>query len=112
MAVYGLTAGVLLYGVGFLTVGGEWFAMWQSVSWNGQNNAHIFFMLGAVALVAPERPGGVDGTLASAFGVQPWMDTTDCSCKGLNHSKRMNCCKNTNLPENSNYYILTSPPQP
>ena len=49
-------ADVLLYGVGFLTVGGEWFAMWQSVAWNGQNNAHIFFMLGAVALLHLSGP--------------------------------------------------------
>ena len=56
VAVYGLTAGALLYGTGFLTVGGEWFAMWQSVSWNGQNNAHIFFMLGAVALLHLSGP--------------------------------------------------------
>ena len=56
VAAYVLTAGVLLYGVGFLTVGGEWFAMWQSVSWNGQNNAHIFFMLGAVALLHLSGP--------------------------------------------------------
>jgi predicted small integral membrane protein len=51
VAIYGLTAGLLLYGVGFLTVGGEWFAMWQSQTWNGQNSAHIFFMLAAVALL-------------------------------------------------------------
>ena len=51
VAIYGLTAGMLLYGVGFITVGGEWFAMWQSGTWNGQNTAHIFFMLGAVALL-------------------------------------------------------------
>ena len=30
--------------------------MWQSVSWNGQNNAHIFFMLGAVALLHLSGP--------------------------------------------------------
>lgn len=51
VAIYGLTAGMLLYGVGFITVGGEWFAMWQSSTWNGQNTAHIFFMLAAVALL-------------------------------------------------------------
>jgi predicted small integral membrane protein len=51
VAIYGLTAGMLLYGVGFLTVGGEWFAMWQSSTWNGQNSAHMFFMLAAVALL-------------------------------------------------------------
>lgn len=51
VAIYGLTAGVLLYGAGFLTVGGEWFAMWQSRTWNGQHSAHMFFMLAAVALL-------------------------------------------------------------
>lgn len=59
VAIYGLTAGMLLYGVGFLTVGDEWFAMWQSATWNGQEKAHIFFMLAAVALLhlcGPEVP--------------------------------------------------------
>lgn len=51
IAIYGLTAGMLLYGVGFLSVGGEWFAMWQSATWNGQEKAHIFFMLAAVVLL-------------------------------------------------------------
>ena len=50
-AIFGLTAGVLLYGVGFLAVGGEWFAMWQSRNWNGQQSAHIFLMLTGLALL-------------------------------------------------------------
>ena len=50
-AIGGLTAGVLLYGAGFLAVGGEWFAMWQSRSWNGQHSAHIFVMLTGLALL-------------------------------------------------------------
>lgn len=92
VAVYGLTTGVLLYGVGFLTVVASGSPCGnRSPEWSEQC-AH-FFHAGGRGVAAPERPGGVDGTLASAFGVQPWMDTTDCSCKGLNHSKRMNCCK-------------------
>ena len=51
LAIVGLTAGVLLYGVGFLAVGGEWFAMWQSKNWNGQHSAHIFAMLTGLALL-------------------------------------------------------------
>lgn len=34
-AVVGLTLGLLLYIVGFVTVGGERFAMWQPATWNG-----------------------------------------------------------------------------
>ena len=51
LAICGLTAGVLLYGAGFLAVGGEWFAMWQSSQWNGQQSAHIFVMLTGLALL-------------------------------------------------------------
>lgn len=41
-AVAGLTLGALLYGVGFVVIGGEWFAMWQSKTWNGQSTAFAF----------------------------------------------------------------------
>jgi len=58
LAILGLTAGFLLYAAGFVAVGGEWFAMWQSSSWNGQRSAHIFLtFIGIVLLflVLPER---------------------------------------------------------
>lgn len=38
----GLFIGFLLYLLGFITIGGEWFFMWRSSSWNGQNTAGIF----------------------------------------------------------------------
>jgi predicted small integral membrane protein len=41
-AILGLTLGFLLYAVGFVTIGGEWFAMWQSATWNGQAKAFEF----------------------------------------------------------------------
>src|SRR5262245_35998400 len=34
-AVAGLTLGFLLWQTGFMTVGGEWFGMWQSKQWDG-----------------------------------------------------------------------------
>jgi predicted small integral membrane protein len=43
-----LTAGVILWFFVFLTIGGEWFLMWQSKIWNAQQNAFsltICFML-------------------------------------------------------------------
>src|SRR3954452_947416 len=60
LAVAGLTLGLLLYLVGFVTVGGEWFAMWQSATWNGQQKAFEFIaMISAVLIVLllPEEAG-------------------------------------------------------
>lgn len=42
IAALGLTLGFLLYAVGFVTIGGEWFAMWQSTTWNGETKAFQF----------------------------------------------------------------------
>jgi predicted small integral membrane protein len=51
-AVAGLALGFLLYAVGFVAVGGEWFAMWQSQIWNGQAKAFEFIaMISAVLII-------------------------------------------------------------
>jgi predicted small integral membrane protein len=43
--IYIATAlGFLLWFAGFMVVGGEWFSMWQSSSWNGQQAAFRFYM--------------------------------------------------------------------
>lgn len=42
LAIGGLAAGFALYFFGFLVVGGEWFQMWQSQTWNGQEAAFRF----------------------------------------------------------------------
>jgi predicted small integral membrane protein len=44
-AVCGLVLGFLLWQVGFMTVGGEWFGMWQSKDWNGVPSAFRFTMV-------------------------------------------------------------------
>jgi len=44
MAVLGATVGFLVWFVGFMAVGGEWFLMWQSDTWNGQQPAFRFYM--------------------------------------------------------------------
>lgn len=51
IAIAGLTAGFLLYTAGFVVIGGEWFAMWQSQVWNGQRSAHIFLTFIGIVLV-------------------------------------------------------------
>jgi predicted small integral membrane protein len=52
VAVGGLSLGVLLYAVGFVAIGGEWFAMWQSQIWNGEQKAFDFIgMIGIVLVI-------------------------------------------------------------
>jgi predicted small integral membrane protein len=47
-----LTSSLLMWLVAFLTVGGEWFLMWQSRSWNGQEEAfRNFAVVGIVFLI-------------------------------------------------------------
>ena len=40
----GATLGFLVWFFGFMVTGGEWFRMWQSQSWNGQQAAFRFYM--------------------------------------------------------------------
>lgn len=47
----GLLMIIILFGFGFITIGGEWFAMWQSSKWNGLSAALRNFTLAAFTLV-------------------------------------------------------------
>jgi Predicted small integral membrane protein len=51
VAVAGLTLGVLLWFVGFMAVGGEWFGMWMSQQWNGVPSAFRFVVVTALVLI-------------------------------------------------------------
>lgn len=48
--ILALTAGLLLWLVAFLTIGAEWFLMWQSRIWNGQEAAFRMFTIEALIL--------------------------------------------------------------
>ena len=50
-AVAGLTLGFLLWQVGFMSIGGEWFGMWQSQQWNGVPSAFRFVMVIVAVLI-------------------------------------------------------------
>jgi predicted small integral membrane protein len=50
-SVLGLLMSILLWAGAFLTIGGEWFAMWQSEKWNGTEAALRNFMVSGIALV-------------------------------------------------------------
>jgi predicted small integral membrane protein len=57
-AATGLLLVWLLYYVGFVIVGGEWFSMWQSNVWNGQQAAVRFLtcaMFVMIVLLLPEE---------------------------------------------------------
>jgi predicted small integral membrane protein len=55
-AVAGLTVGFLLWQLGFMTIGGEWFGMWQSKSWNGVPSAFRFVMVTMAVLIFVALP--------------------------------------------------------
>lgn len=52
-SVSGLIIGILIWFLGFEVIGGEWFAMWQSTTWNGLGSAErivSFLMLSLILL--------------------------------------------------------------
>lgn len=51
VAIYGLTAGLMLWLGGFMAIGGEWFGMWMSSQWNGLESAFRFVVVLLAALV-------------------------------------------------------------
>lgn len=51
VAVAGLVTGFSLWFFGFMTVGGEWFQMWQSQTWNGQQAAFRFITCIGLVLI-------------------------------------------------------------
>ncbi|CAN1722447.1 DUF2165 domain-containing protein [Hyphomicrobium sp. 1Nfss2.1] len=56
VAIAGLVTGFALWFFGFMTVGGEWFQMWQSQTWNGQQAALRFITcIGLVLLFLNQK---------------------------------------------------------
>lgn len=66
----------LVWFFGFLVIGGEWFLMWQSATWNGQDAAFMFYMtaLGVLIFVNQpdcDLPAAGDGGGAAASTLKP-----------------------------------------
>ena len=57
-AIYGLTLAILIWFVGFIAIGGEWFLMWQSTKWNGIEAAFRIVAVCGIALVYLIGPDG------------------------------------------------------
>lgn len=58
IGVVGATIGFATWFIGFMVVGGEWFAMWQSPHWNGQESAFRFYMTLLAVLIFLMQPDG------------------------------------------------------
>jgi predicted small integral membrane protein len=56
VSVAALTLALLMWLVAFLTVGGEWFLMWQSKTWNGQDAAFRMFTVTGIILLLLVQP--------------------------------------------------------
>ena len=54
----GAGIGFLLWFLGFMVMGGEWFAMWQSKTWNGQQAAFRFYLTLIGVLLFVNQPDG------------------------------------------------------
>ncbi|MFT3730543.1 MAG: DUF2165 domain-containing protein [Hyphomicrobium sp.] len=55
-AIAAATLGFLVWFFGFMVVGGEWFAMWESQSWNGQQPAFRFYVSMLAVLIFLNQP--------------------------------------------------------
>ena len=51
LSILGLSSGFTLWFFGFMVVGGEWFCMWQSPDWNGQESAFRFVVCIILVLI-------------------------------------------------------------
>jgi predicted small integral membrane protein len=60
VSVAALTLSLLMWLVAFLAVGGEWFLMWQSKAWNGQDAAFRMFTVVGIVLLVVAQPEGED----------------------------------------------------
>lgn len=75
----------LVWFLGFMVVAGEWFAMWQSATWNGQSAAFRFYLTALAVLIFVNQP---DGDLAKApatmcgVSASPGQDGTDAPAEG------------------------------
>ena len=65
LASCGLVLVFLLYYVGFVVIGGEWFSMWQSQVWNGQAKAVMFLTCAMLVLIVLLLAGGTGRSLAT-----------------------------------------------
>jgi len=60
ISIAAMALSLLMWLVAFLAVGGEWFLMWQSRTWNGQDAAFRMFTVIGVILLLVAQPDTAD----------------------------------------------------
>ena len=63
LTIAGALAAFIVWFFVFMVIAGEWFAMWQSQTWNGQDAAFRFYITVLAVLIFVSQP---DGDLAEA----------------------------------------------
>lgn len=66
MAIGALTLGCLMWFVAFVSVGGEWFPMWQSKTWDGREAAFRMFAMMGIVLIYLAMPDAGSEPAAAA----------------------------------------------
>ncbi len=61
VGIAALTVGMLQWFIAFVCVGGEWFLMWQSPSWNGTEAALRLFIAEVIVLILLTMPEPAPG---------------------------------------------------
>ncbi len=56
IAVTGITLNLLLWFIAFIAIGGEWFLMWQSKTWNGHGSAFRLFGITGIIMLFLMQP--------------------------------------------------------
>jgi predicted small integral membrane protein len=60
VSIAAMALSLLMWLIAFLAVGGEWFLMWQSKSWNGQDAAFRMFTVIGIVLLLVAQPDSAD----------------------------------------------------
>jgi predicted small integral membrane protein len=74
LVIAACTLAFLVWFFGFMVVAGEWFAMWQSQTWNGQEAAFRFYVAVLAVLIFVNQP---DGDLGPSPRAAPKRRRTD-----------------------------------
>ena len=60
ISIVAMALSLLMWLVAFLAVGGEWFLMWQSRMWNGQDAVFRMFTAIGIVLLLVAQPDAAD----------------------------------------------------
>lgn len=73
LSICGWLMQIILFGGGFMAIGGEWFQMWQSSKWNGMQPALQNFLIASLGLILAHlsRPDSPNDTQSKSHRITP-----------------------------------------